>query len=830
MFRKSILFLLLLNCLSFVINAQKLYNDKIDVQAGSQTDYRNAVIYLPANYSTSKKYPLVIYTHGVGEASTDVNELYTTGLPKVLKDGYRPPFDFVMIAPQRNSYSVMPEWIPGILEEAQKRWSIDVNRIYVTGIDAGGWAAYGSQLDVSADLSKKITAIVINSGVTQNANTANFDWWTQSKTPLWSVVGEADVSYAHYNGYMVDEVNKRVPGLATLTLRPNVAHGGWDDVYKGLVKNGTKNMWEWLYQFNRASTSFPNPSSTTLPETSDNTSSTTVPTGTTRYIKVNLFGGTAAYSNTQWNNWNVGLSYRTNVSSEKLKYTDGSLSTVSLKLSESMDVNDNTAYYGAGMAPAEVLRFTSYSRNPRTLTASGLSPSLKYNFEFYASRRNADNATKFTINGTVKSVVAFNNLTNKVVFTGISPDAAGQIKVAITEATTYNYLNGLTITEGSSATGDSQIPVASATSHTIYPKGTSIYLPNGLGIADLKPGDTLNIPAGVYSVIDLGNFKGTADKPIIIRNKGGQVIVNGQFRFSNRPEHFKLLGNGVPGITYGFKVDGKNLTSSGISAFGTDFEIAYTETMNTGNGFFIKKNPVADDFYSKFPNYTMKDVSIHHNYVHNTRGEGMYIGHTAPDGGQNGDPTLPVRMQNVEIAYNILQYTGWDAIQLSNATTGNKIHDNIVRNFGTANKYSQQAGILLGGNSTGAIYNNTIENGTGNGIQVFGFGTINVYNNSIVSVGKNGTDKGAESIFCNDLIVLSETRPKQQINIYTNTIKYPQPWGAVRIGGYKDNSLPATIKNNKLLIPNAPADWEHSIYLSSGVEGTIVSGNTLITN
>ena len=46
-------------------------------------------------------------------------------------------------------------------------------------------------------------------------------------------------------------------------------------------------------------------------------------------------------------------------------------------------------------------------------------------------------------------------------------------------------------------------------------------------------------------------------------------------------------------------------------------------------------------------------------------------------------------------------------------------------------------------------FNIYVFNFYGNGIQVFGFGTINVYNNSITSVGKNGTDKGAESIFCN---------------------------------------------------------------------------------
>jgi hypothetical protein len=77
----------------------------------------------------------------------------------------------------------------------------------------------------------------------------------------------------------------------------------------------------------------------------------------------------------------------------------------------------------------------------------------------------------------------------------------------------------------------------------------------------------------------------------------------------------------------------------------------------------------------------------------------MYIGHTGADDGQDGNPLIPVRLQNVEIAYNIIEDIGWDGIQLSNASTGNKIHDNTITNYGMANMSSQQAGILLGANS-----------------------------------------------------------------------------------------------------------------------------------
>jgi hypothetical protein len=224
----------------------------------------------------------------------------------------------------------------------------------------------------------------------------------------------------------------------------------------------------------------------------------------------------------------------------------------------------------------------------------------------------------------------------------------------------------------------------------------------------------------------------------------------------------------------------------------------------------------------------MDNIRIHHNYIHNIEGEGMYIGHTGPDGGQGGNPLLPVRMRNVVIAYNRVNQTSWDGIQLSNATTGNKIHHNTVTNFGTTNTYGQQAGIILGGNSEADIYDNTIKYGTGNGIQNFGFGLNKIYNNYLEKVGRNGTDRGYEGVYCNDIIIKSETRPKQHIEAYNNTILYPMPWGAIRVSGYNQNSLPATMQYNKLLLPNAPSDWQ-KLYFPTYVPNSIISGNYLIS-
>ena len=522
MIRKFFAWLLILSCSLQYAKAQTFINDKVDIIAGPSQYLLNEVVYKPANFNTSTKYPLVLFFHGTGEAGTDVNKLYNTGLPKVLKSGYKPSFDFIMVAPQHTSYSLDPKSIQQVIDETLLKFpNIDQNRIYLTGLSAGGYPVYGSELDIDTTLAKKIAGIVIMSGATQDADKTHFAWWKTSKTPLWAVVGNSDPSYRDQNQYMVDQINAQVPGLASITIRDGVGHGGWDDVYDGTVKTTSgKTMWDWLYQFSRnGSTSKPptntppvasagtdqtitlptaaaqlsgsgsdadgsitsytwskisGPAQFTMSTTSaartsltnlaqgsytfrltvtDNqgatasddinivvNAATVVPPTTAKSVKVNLYGGSNAYSNSQWNNWNTK-----STSSGSLKFSDGTASSINAVLTQNA-MSDNGSAYSASMAPSEVLRYSSYSTSSRTLTISGLDNSKTYDLELYASRNGStNNSTRFTVGGSSISIKTDNNAANKAAFTSLVP-AGGQITVMIDRLNTYNYLNGFTLT------------------------------------------------------------------------------------------------------------------------------------------------------------------------------------------------------------------------------------------------------------------------------------------------------------------------------------------------------------------------------------------------
>jgi hypothetical protein len=173
-----------------------------------------------------------------------------------------------------------------------------------------------------------------------------------------------------------------------------------------------------------------------------------VPAGS-KFVKVNLFGGTSPFNNAEWNNWNVIAS----LTSAAFKYSDATSSAISAALTNNTSVLDNGTAYGSGMAPAEVLRYVSTSTVARTLTISGLAANKTYALELYGSRNaNSGYTTVFTIGTTSVSVGTFQNLANKASFTNLVANASGQIIVNIKSANPYNYLNGFILTELNSGT------------------------------------------------------------------------------------------------------------------------------------------------------------------------------------------------------------------------------------------------------------------------------------------------------------------------------------------------------------------------------------------
>ena len=193
------------------------------------------------------------------------------------------------------------------------------------------------------------------------------------------------------------------------------------------------------------------------------------PAISSRYVRVNVFGGANAYNQDGWNNWNVPTGY--NISSAPFQYSDGGASSISALLGDSQGLPDNGTAYGGSMCPPQVLRYTSYSTSgTRGLLLRGLKNSSKYDVELYASRATTGNTTIFVAAGVSRSVNTDNNKTQKAVFTDLVP-TNGQITIQINRSGTFTYLNGFTLIEKT----ESQTPAAPPQAHA--GNDTTVILP-----------------------------------------------------------------------------------------------------------------------------------------------------------------------------------------------------------------------------------------------------------------------------------------------------------------------------------------------------------------
>ncbi|MFH1160149.1 MAG: right-handed parallel beta-helix repeat-containing protein, partial [bacterium] len=119
--------------------------------------------------------------------------------------------------------------------------------------------------------------------------------------------------------------------------------------------------------------------------------------------------------------------------------------------------------------------------------------------------------------------------------------------------------------------------------------------------------------------------------------------------------------------------------------------------------------------------------------------------------------------------------TGWDGIQVSSADSGCAIYDNYVAYDSDSAVYNQMSGILIGGGSQCDCFNNTVTDGKGVGINVFGLGNEKIYNNLIVRAGITFPDPWPmmSGIYTGNVV----TTPGSGFLFANNTIISPKVYG-----------------------------------------------------
>ena len=253
--------------------------------------------------------------------------------------------------------------------------------------------------------------------------------------------------------------------------------------------------------------------------------------------------------------------------------------------------------------------------------------------------------------------------------------------------------------------------------------------------SSIKPGETITLPSGARGPLTIHDCKGTPSNPIIIRNDpngNGPAVLrrttasDGGFVFNcNNCVGVEIDGsykwNGAPsGRTYGIELTTTTggggpsvfLRIAGLSRFVTirnvEIDGAWPRLASGGSGISVNDLDVKS---SAHPGLWRESILIEDNYIHDVEREGMYVGSAYPQ------RNLPLR--NIEIRYNRVEDTGYEAIGTKSMWAGNNsIHHNIILRSGTN-----------GSSTTVAAQYSGITNISG---------TVNIYNNWIEKTGQHG--------------------------------------------------------------------------------------------
>jgi len=193
------------------------------------------LLYLPEDYNSDNKFPLLLFLHGAGERGNDIEKVKMHGPPKLIEEGK--DFPFIVVSPQ------CPEgqwWnisdLNILLNEIVNEYSVDTNRIYVTGLSMGGFGTW----EFAIKYPDRFAAIVPICGGGNAHLVRNI-----KDVPVWVFHGARDqVVPIERSQEMVDAL-KKAGGNVKFTIYPDATHDSWTETYNN------PEVFEWLLSKSR---------------------------------------------------------------------------------------------------------------------------------------------------------------------------------------------------------------------------------------------------------------------------------------------------------------------------------------------------------------------------------------------------------------------------------------------------------------------------------------------------------------------------------------------------------------------------------------------------
>jgi predicted peptidase len=191
------------------------------------------VVYVPRDYSPDKAWPCIVFLHGSGESGTDGQKQIAQGIgTNILWNADRWPA--IVLMPQKPAREVLwnkhADAIMAALAQVRSRYSIDPDRISLTGLSQGGHGVW----TIAAAHPEVWSALVPICGFVDSNRATNDPAAIASRIkhiPVWAFHGDADDVVPPQQTVKMIDALRAAGAEPRLTIYPGVNHGSWDRAY-----------------------------------------------------------------------------------------------------------------------------------------------------------------------------------------------------------------------------------------------------------------------------------------------------------------------------------------------------------------------------------------------------------------------------------------------------------------------------------------------------------------------------------------------------------------------------------------------------------------------
>jgi len=199
----------------------------------------NYLLYLPPAFGDrqTRKKPLILYLHGIGERGNKLGLLRKHGIPKIVEN--HDHFPFITVSPQCPDDTFWFDHYDAIkttLDEVISKYDVDERRLYLTGNSMGGYGTWGMAL-AYPELFAALAPICAG-GLTEQI-------CKLKDVPVWAFHGELDELVKLEEGQKMVDALEECGGNVRFTVYERVGHDSWTRTYEN------PELYEWLLSHQR---------------------------------------------------------------------------------------------------------------------------------------------------------------------------------------------------------------------------------------------------------------------------------------------------------------------------------------------------------------------------------------------------------------------------------------------------------------------------------------------------------------------------------------------------------------------------------------------------